>query len=253
MTTTDFRLGEAVGYMVSVVSVEKSEAFYTQLGFHKLDEGNSLYNWARYSDGYILLLLHENPAQGLCYFSADMKKVIAKLHAEGAPFDHRFTLAKDGFELLVTPNQLGISLVPLNPEHLGNLGPVTAAAGKFCGVITLSKDMETDAKFWQTLGFKIEAGGKGWMGLYDGRMRLSFTKRESCPHYFEGPGLTYFSRDQTQALTSLSSKGFQFHETPNFGETGPIRHAIALSPEGQTFFLFTEAFDFEAPKTGLPN
>lgn len=236
-------------YTLPVKSIEATEAFYTKLGFRKVDEGNAPHFWVMLSDGGLVLDLYEDASGkgfgGVGYFSANGDKVIKALHAEGAPFDLNYSFAKHGFEVLVTPNQLRISIARMHPEKLPELGEHSAAAGRFYGLSLLSKDLVADETFWRKLGFEQKAfGNNSCTVLSDGLLRIGLYKREACPHYFEGPTLTYFGRTVYQDLAALEQTGIKFHEKPMPGPGGRLDNAVLLSPEGQAFFLFTEELDF---------
>jgi predicted lactoylglutathione lyase len=243
------RLGDKVLYTTGVKSLEKSEKFYAALGFLKVDEGNAPHFWAMYTDGGLILNLYEDATgkgfSGVGYFSAYGDAIIRALHAEGAPFDINYAFAKDGFEVLATPNQLRISVTRMSADQLPELGERTANAGRFYGISLLSKNLQADEAFWRQLGFTDKQfGNSSCVVLSDGLLRIGLYKREACPHYFEGPTLTYFGRTMYQDLAALERKGIKFHEKPMPGPGGRLDNAVLLSPEGQAFFLFTEELDF---------
>jgi hypothetical protein len=97
--------------------------------------------------------------------------------------------------------------------------------------------MERSISWWQNVGFKVTTRQKTWCTLDDGKMKIGLYEKGSCPHVFRNPSLTYFESDMAERIEQLRQRGIMFVQGE--GEIGMKGHAIAESPDGQYFFLFT--------------
>lgn len=125
-----------------------------------------------------------------------------------------------------------------------DIPPLPAAAKTLCGdfyELSLEvADLEASRRFWEALGFKKilpEGDQSSWLTLSNPLLKIGLYQKESCPHPFHSPALTFFNADAGSRLASLQQQGFPVaHVLPNAG--AQAEEAILETPHGHHLFLF---------------
>jgi len=130
--------------------------------------------------------------------------------------------------LLAGPGVISLREFDRNPMSI---------AGTLYEVSVETSDMERSIAWWQNVGFKVLTRQQTWCTLDDGNLKIGLYEKGSCPHLFRNPSITYFEPDMAERIATLKGRGLTFAQEE--GEIGMKGHAIAESPDGQYFFLFT--------------
>jgi hypothetical protein len=113
----------------------------------------------------------------------------------------------------------------------------SSLCGTFYEASLETNDVDRSIVWWQNVGFKVTAHKDTWCTLDDGKIMIGLYKKGNCPHLFRNPSLTYFEPDMGERIAELKKEGIQFLQEEK--EIGMKGHAIAESPDGQYFFLFS--------------
>jgi len=116
-------------------------------------------------------------------------------------------------------------------------GKPISICGTFREVSVETNDRERSVQWYENIGFKVTAREKNYTTIDDGKIVISLYKRGTCPHKFKNPSLTYFEPDMKKRIAELKKRGIKFIQEEK--EIGMEGHAIAESPDGQYFFLFS--------------
>lgn len=240
-------LGEKAQLVYNVQDLNRSIAFYKQLGFHLLDSPDEKKDWALLSDEAILLLLNEHSERftGISYMSPDMPQRAAALEQEGIQFDQ--TQSSDRGLVQATcfdPNHIGISLIRFNPSGMPDLDlNKDTRCGIFGEFFIPTEDYESSVNFWQSIGYKALFTSRDPYphGIFsDGRMIIGLHQRSD----FNTPALSYFAPDMSRRIKSLRLEGLEFaREYPD--DDGKVRNAVLSSPDDDYIFLFEGDFSQE--------
>jgi catechol 2,3-dioxygenase-like lactoylglutathione lyase family enzyme len=242
----NMKLGKVVQINVGVSDLEKSLAFYEQLGFQKMEDSMEPYPWARLTDGQNLVLLNQdgNIYIGLVYFSKDAARRIAKIEGKGVEFIQR--REQDGklfMGIFVGPGGLVTGLVNHDPAGI-TLPPgfPKTKCGTFGEFATSVDDYEAAAEFWRNLGFTVlhESGEPYPWGILGDEMivlGLHQAGDSSSEFAFSGPALTYFAGDMADRIAELKLEGIGF-ASEMADENGQVNNATLHGPDGELFFLF---------------
>lgn len=130
--------------------------------------------------------------------------------------------------LLAGPDVVSLKEFPQRPSSI---------AGTFYEMSLETVDMERSIVWWQNVGYKVLTRQKTWCTLDDGKIKIGLYEKGSCPHAFRNPSLTYFESDMAERIARLKERGMTFAQDE--GDIGMKGHAIAESPGGQYFFLFS--------------
>ncbi len=240
------RLGKAVQINIGVSDLERSLAFYEQLGFQKLEVSDAPYPWARVTDGQNLVLLNQDGSLyiGLVYFSRDASRRVAKMEKLGIEFVQR--REQDGqlfMAVFVGPGGLVVGLISHDPKGMPEpSGVPTSRCGAFGEFATAVEDFQSAVAFWRDIGFTVLHESNDpypWGILSDERMILGLHQTDALggEAAFSGPAMTYFAPDMADRIASLKHEGFVF-ANEMADPDGRVRNATLPGPDGELFFLF---------------
>ncbi len=235
------KLGGRTQFQISTSDVGRSISFYKLMGFKELAYSKKPFKWVALSDGNLNILLAETEFYGLCYYADDMQDKAVQIEGQGIDYvSHDLHLGETWYKIVRDPNDFLMSLVAEVPSYLDEVNKNEyEPRGKFYEIGILTGKIKESVKFWEKLGFeKSDHDNKRGVSLNDGNMGIGLYSQESNDHYFAGPALTFYDEGMQTIIQDLKEAGLDFQEEIK-DDKGKITGAIALSPEGQAFFLFT--------------
>ncbi len=227
------KLGTLAFISVFTQNISAAKIFYGRLGFDIIStEEKSVLM----TDGnvYFDVRSSDRSAVALSYIADDIVNRIEmavnlELKIVEQSEHHAVILETNGLNILIVDS----TVVPLK-EFIPK--PVSVC-GTLHEVSLETDDIERSITWWHNVGFKVTAHKETWCTLDDGKIRIGLYKKDSSPHKFKNPSLTYFEHDMRSRIAELRKRGMAFVQDER--EIGMEGHAIAASPDGQYFFLFT--------------
>ncbi len=227
------KLGHCAFITLYTSSPEKTGAFCRTLGFTAVSQDNTT---ALMTDGNYFFDIRraDKPASTLSYCVSDISNAIhmaenLEITIVEKSQHHAILQEPNGLLiLLISSEAFALSEFPKKPSSL---------CGTFYEISLETTDMERSISWWQNVGFKVTTRQNTWCTLDDGKMKIGLYEKGSCPHAFRNPSLTYFESDMAERIGKLKERGMTFAQEED--EIGMKGHAIAESPDGQYFFLFT--------------
>ncbi len=238
------KLGNRAQFHISTNDVGRSISFYKLMGFKEIAYSKKPFKWVALSDGSLNILLAETEFYGLCYYSDDMQEKASEIEGKGIEYvNQNLQLGDTWYKVVRDPNDFLVSLIGEVPVYFDQAKVNEyEPRGTFYEIGILSDKIKESVKFWEKLGFeksgKKKNPGKQRVSMNDGSTRIGLYSRESSNHYFEGPALTFYDKKMSAIIQDLKDAGLEFQEELK-DDKGKIINAVALSPEGQAFFLFT--------------
>jgi catechol 2,3-dioxygenase-like lactoylglutathione lyase family enzyme len=243
-------LGEITAFTLTSPDLEKSLAFYKQLGFSEVGRSDWPFPWIQVSDGAILMMIRQGnePYIALTYYVRDINSVVSMLEKKGIEFSSR-PKAGDMIQRYVTtsPDGLNVSLVGVVEGFAQPPGPTMLAmdqadyfnpekyVNKTCGMFGEFAhpvaNLEQSLAFWEKLGFHSVSKFTSpypWAIISDG---LSVVGLHQSKH-FGYPAITYFAADMQNKIAKLKDAGLT-----EIKEQGPA-NAVVTTPEQQHIFLY---------------
>lgn len=227
------KLGQCAFFTLYSTAPEKTEAFCTALGFTGVSKDASA---ALMTDGnYFFDIRHaEQSATTLSYCVSDITDAIQM--AEN--LEIAIVEKSQHHAVLQEPNGLLVLLIATEVMTLGEFPKIPSSlCGTLYEISLETPDMERSVSWWQNVGFKVTKKQATWRTLDDGKIKIGLYEKGSCPHAFRNPSITYFESDMADRIAELKKRGVRFAQEEK--EIGMKGHAIAESPDGQYFFLFT--------------
>lgn len=238
------KLGSFFQLHISTNDAASSISFYKLMGFTELASSKKPFKQVVMSDGNFNILLAEDDFYGLEYYAEDMKEKAAEIEGKGIDYVKvDLQLGETWYRVVKDPNDFLMGLVAEAPKYFDEIkNNEFEPRGNFAEISILSEKKKESVEFWEKFGFEKkrenENEGKG-VSLSDGKMGMGFYTRGSCSHYFEGPAIKLVDKNITKIIKDLKEAGLKFQEELE-DNNGKLSGAIALSPEGQAFFLFNE-------------
>jgi hypothetical protein len=238
------KLGNLFQLHISTNDAGSSISFYKLMGFTQLASIKKPFKQVVMSDGRLNILLAEDDFYGLEYYAEDMQEKAAEIEGKGIDYVNvDLQLGDTWYKVVKDPNDFLIGLVAEAPEYFNEIkNNDFEPRGSFREISILSEKKKESVEFWEKFGFEKKndngAEGKG-ISLSDGKMGIGFYTRGSCSHYFEGPAIKLVDKNMQKIINDLKEAGLKFQEELK-DNNGKLSGAIALSPEGQAFFLFSE-------------
>ena len=243
-------LGEITAFTISSPDLDKSLAYYKQLGFYELFRADWPFPWIQISDGVLLIMLRQDttPYIALTYYVRDIAGVTKDLEHKGIEFAFR-PKKEDPIQryLINSPDGLNISLVNIIEGFSQPPGPgmlqmqpndyfkpetyVNKTCGLFGEFAHPVANLEESLRFWEKLGFVMISKFSSpypWAIISDG---LSIVGLHQSNH-FSFPAITYFAADMKEKIERLVTGGLT-----NYTERGPS-NIVLTTPEEQHLFLF---------------
>jgi predicted lactoylglutathione lyase len=238
------KLGDNSQFHISTNDVGSSISFYKLMGFKELEYSKKPFKWVALSDGNLNILLAETEFYGLCYYSKEMEKKAAEIEGKGIEYIKQdMQLGDTWYKVVKDPNDFLVSLIAEVPDYFNQVNNNEfEPRGRFSEIGIRSDKIKESVKFWEKLGFERKENKvnpeKKRVSVNDGKIGIAFYSPGSHKHYFEAPALTFYDKKMHMIIKDLKDAGLEFQEEMK-DDNGKIINAVALSPEGQAFFLFT--------------
>ncbi len=218
-------LGDITAITITTPDLDKSLAFYQQLGFTELFRADWPFPWIQITDGALLIMLRKDtsPYIALTYYVKDIDTVVASLESKGVSFAMK---AKPTDEvkryLLKSPDGHNVSLVSIvegfhqppghtmltmpqedffKPEKYVN--KVCGIYGEFAHPVA---NINAAIAWWELLGFRAISTFTTpylWAILSDGKSIIGLHQTAQ----FTLPTITYFAADMKDRIASLKAAG----------------------------------------------
>ena len=244
--------GSITAFTISTPDLERSLAFYKNLGFSEVMRADWPFPWIQISDGVILIMLRkgDDPYFALTWYLASSEQAARELEEKGIAFTQK-PAKGDALKryLLKSPDGLNISLVTTPPGFMSPTGKsmlqMDAAdyyrpwtyPNKVCGLFgELAhpvKNLQASIAFWKLLGLEVKsefASPYPWAIMTDGKTVVGLHQS----NHFDYPAITYFAADMDDKIAALG-RNVSSLEFKNPG------NAVVTTPEGQKIFLFSMA------------
>ncbi len=238
------KLGGSSQFHISTNDVGSSMSFYKLMGFKELAFGKKPFKWVALSDGNLNILLAETEFYGLCYYSNEMQDKAAEIEGKGIEYVKKdLQLGDTWYKVVKDPNDFFVSLISEVPEYFNKVkNNEFEPRGRFSEIGIRSEKIKESIEFWKKLGFEKKENKSNEeekkVSMNDGITGIGFYSPGSREHYFEAPALTFYDKKMHTIIQDLKEAGLKFQEEMR-DDKGKIINAVALSPEGQAFFLFT--------------
>ncbi|QKJ30482.1 hypothetical protein HQ865_12170 [Mucilaginibacter mali] len=244
------KLGDVSAVTITTTNLEKSLAFYQQLGFHELFRSDFPFPLIKISDGAIQIMLRQdkNPYIALTYYVKNMDELIAGLEADGLTIATKpnpndmvqrcLIKSPDGANIsLVTfvdgfTQPTGATLLTMSPADYSKPekypNQICGIFGEFAHPVA---DFDVSLSFWQKLGFKLLTSHQmpyKWGILTDGLNIIGLHQTTD----FSIPTITYFASDSKQKIDKIKVAGLT-----SYIEKG-LNNITFTSPEKQQINLF---------------
>jgi len=238
------KLGSLVQFHISTSDVARSISFYKLMGFQELAYSKKPYKWMVLSDGNLNIIFAEDEFEGLEYYDENMQEKMSEIEGQGIEYENKdMRLGDTWYKVVKDPNDFLIALVEDRPKYFSEASKNDyEPRGRFTEISIHSDKIKESVEFWQKFGYEIthdkrEAENPG-VSLSDGSMGIGLYSRGYFNHYFQGPAITFRDENMPAVIQNLKDDGLQFQEELK-DDDGNLSGAVALSPEGQTFFLFS--------------
>ncbi|MCB0738320.1 MAG: hypothetical protein KDC92_12455 [Bacteroidetes bacterium] len=221
---------------VNTPNLEKSIAFYNQIGF----QYKELYEKHFVSDGKNVIYINEakTARAGIVFNGANMQLIDAITSKYAHTNANRETILADpsGTFIYLVQDEFQI------PEFVNK----NSLLGNAAGVSLEMVDVELGMKLYTNLGFSKTQGDltNGWVLLqhFTG-FGLSIMAPNACPHIFHNPSLTYFNGKEGNeiVIANLRESNISFaEEITAFNKEGKVDNVILTDPAGFGFFVFND-------------
>ena len=249
-------LGNASQLIIGTSDLEASLDFYLKMGFRLVDQNTVPNPWAQVTDDTILILLNQDmmPYMGFGYFNTQTVDLVAELKSKGVNFVHEVEHEGQLMQaIFASPNGFMISLINYDASNMFQPAGQTLAdipesewnnapspnphLGIFGELAFRVQDLEAEIAFWEMIGFEVKkfGGPYPWAIGKDGHNIIGLHQTNE----FETSAITFFAKDMADRIKKLKERGVDSFQA--FGGTGGNNDSnqIALTPEGQQFFLFS--------------
>ncbi|MBV9987892.1 MAG: VOC family protein [Chitinophagaceae bacterium] len=244
--------GHVSAITITTPDLERSFAFYRQLGFTELMRMDMPFAFIQITDGALLIMLRKDPVPyiALTYYVLDLTKRVTELEAAGiafvetpkpGAFVRKYVLrSPDGMNISFVDNGMGgftqpegKSMLTMAPQDYSNPEKYT---NKVCGMFgefaCPVKDLDVSIAFWEKLGFQVlskMASPYPWAILSDGIAVVGLHQTEQ----FSAPRITFFAMDMKEKIAALKAGGLE-----ELKETENVSSVTITTPEKQSINLF---------------
>ncbi len=219
------KLGTYVEVLNYVDDLAAAGAYYSKLGLSAL--GDDVYTDGRY---HLRLLAGEGENPSLRYFGSD----IDALKASGLDISDNVLTSPTGVKIL-----LDASAPPrqLPHENVAKAQDITRL-GKFGELSVMTDDLETEAAFWETVGYQTLGKYTEPMpwGIWCDDMYLIGIHQYGMIEPFS---ITHFDPEMKAVNEQLVAEGFKLEAFMENPDEGDLTHATLMTPYGIKFYLFT--------------
>jgi predicted lactoylglutathione lyase len=243
------KLSDVTAITIATPDLEQSLKFYEQLGFKELMRMDLPFPWIQISDGALLIMLRKDntPYLALTYYVKEMDRVVSELEAEGVKFAEKKDFGFIRRNLIISPDNLNISLVTYAEGFEQPAGPtmltmpqsdyfnpekyVNKACGMFGELAHPVSDLSVSIPFWEKLGFAVLSKFESpypWAILSDGLAVVGLHQTKQ----FSNPAITFFASDMKDKIEKLKNSGLKNLKSID------SRNIALITPEKQYVNLF---------------
>lgn len=208
-------LGDFLELSLSTADMLGSMEFYKKLGFHEAAVGGS---WSHpylvFTDGRIHIGLHKREPQppSLSFVLPELRRHMAGFETLGLTFAW-CNIGLDQFHHLGfdDPDQGQVALVEartFSPVHASHLTP--SLCGYFTEYRLPVRDVNTSARFWESLGLIVEPGDAEYTQASWGGINLGLQQARNRAR----PTLVFENADLGEAGALLEMRGLQVRPDP---------------------------------------
>ena len=218
--------------------MEREYRFFLELGFEPME--CPMPQTKCLNDGTLRLLISPRGflPTGIVIAGESMETMQSAIRAMGCNLQ-----MEDGnpFPTITGPSGTTLSLLEVPEKKVPALkGSPISLGGTFFEISVETRNHEDTVAFWEKLGFEIIYGDKdgNWVTMADDFIKIGFYRKETVPHPFNSPALTYFEKDMKARIGLLKQLSFPIAHELGTCKTGPS-DAILESPGGHHVFMFT--------------
>lgn len=149
-----------------------------------------------------------------------------------------------GITCLHQTGGIEVTLSPLPEDGAPHLFSKMTNEQEVCLLFETEEEFNKAKAFWEDFGFTQDMTypSDGWARMSlptaNGPVNIGLYAKRVIEHAFDSPVLCYFGKDMEAKIKALQADGFVFHELP-MSKPDSTPYAVALSPGGIMFFLFT--------------
>lgn len=210
-------------------------AFFTRLGFEPLEF--YAHELIVMTDGVLRLSI--GPAgrisTGILLAGEDMVKMKEAVALSG------YQPSEGAYPMLTGPSGTNVSLIELPAADSPAIsGKPIGLMGTFFEISVETKDHEATVDYWEKLGFEIIYGERdgNWVTMADDFIKIGFYRKDTVPHPFRSPAITYFEMDMKDRISLMKTLNIPIsHEVEGCGDRAS--DAILETPSGNHIFAFT--------------
>lgn len=241
------KLGEIVQIEIMTPDVTTAVAFYSQLGFQPLAQGDDPAAWQQMTDGHNVLLLTEGEGDRwrmrLRYATAVLAEQVAQLQQMGVDVEQQQNEEGElAVAVFTAADGLMVALINQDPTRPSRpAGESLSHCGKFGELTVCVGDFDRAAAFWTAVGYQqahAEREPYPWGIFSDDLLTLGLHQMpEEDALSMTGPTMTYFAPDMAERIARIRAAGLSFaQEFPN--EQSEVTGAVLEAPGGERLFLF---------------
>jgi hypothetical protein len=227
----------SVYFHLEVDDPAKEAEFFHDFGFEPIE---SLFSETEcLTDG--LLRLSIGPKgfihTGIVFAGNDLAKMEESITSLGFAF-----IENSGyrFPMITGPSGTGVTLIEIPSVAVPKLeGQPISLGGTFFEISVQTLDHEATIAFWEKLGFDPIYGEKDgdWVTMADDFFKIGFYRKDTVPHPFRSPAITYFEEDMKDRIKLVKSLEMPVAHELGSCKTG-VEDAILETPSGYHIFMF---------------
>lgn len=241
------KLGNSFQMTIGTSDAENSYSFYKKLGFRKLANGTTPFNWVKITDDSLVILLYENGDHfmGPAFFCESIQQQSDLLINLGVKFaqnnlNEKVFIAPDDVVTTLASTQKMVGSIQDQKTWFNQQGNQQQIPNPWLGIfaeLTIpTKHIEASKSFWESLGFK----SKPMINTPHPHKVLQLENSTLGLH--ENPGfdhlaITYYHPNVDQAVEQLEENGIYAISEYNHADSNES-HYVIHTPEHQRIFLF---------------
>jgi len=233
----NFTLGHGTQLWLPTKDLDADIGFFEKLGFEiKYSEDGTV---VLMSDGKFVVQLDASlPQAELVIFADDVHALAAPLVDKGRVTNAEGEKTGDT-EVVRLSNEGGLNVI-ICPVPADDSPRLYSHPESMQELSVMVDDFDAAKAWWEDLGFVKDSTypSDGWGRMNHPQMYIGLYTSKVIQHAFNTPTLCYFGKDMEARIKTLQADGFVFHELP-MSKPDSTPYAVALSPGGTMFFLFT--------------
>lgn len=227
----------SVYFHLEVDNPAKEAEFFHEFGFEPIE---SLFAETEcLTDGLLRLSIGPKGFMhtGIIFAGNDLDKMKESITSLGFAF-----IENSGyrFPMLTGPSGTGVTLIEIPSIGIPKLeGQPISLGGTFFEISVQTLDHEATIAFWEKLGFEAIYGEKDgdWVTMADDFFKIGFYRKDTVPHPFRSPAITYFEEDMKDRIKIVKSLEIPVAHELGSCKTG-VEDAILETPSGYHIFMF---------------